>query len=183
MGWEREICGWRSTRPIAGRASCSSRRWRPSTSSRRSPVSERRRALRGCRGCDGGSGAKYLATSAPVGEYLADQLMLPLALAGRGAFRALGLSRHAQTNMEVIQQFLPIRFEVKTAEEGGMGGIGEGREVRGMVQMKRSLRRSLKLQSRARRATCFPMAESWPSALRLRVPSPRSGRRFRSSPG
>jgi RNA 3'-terminal phosphate cyclase (ATP) len=63
---------------------------------------------------------KYLATSAPVGEYLADQLMLPLALAGRGAFRALGLSRHAQTNMEVIQQFLPIRFEVKTAEEGGM---------------------------------------------------------------
>ena len=59
----------------------------------------------------------YLAATAPVGEHLADQLMIPLALAGGGAFRATGISRHAQTNMEVIGKFLPCRFEV-TAGEG-----------------------------------------------------------------
>jgi RNA 3'-terminal phosphate cyclase (ATP) len=63
----------------------------------------------------------YLATSAPVGEYLTDQLLLPFALAGSGGFRAVGLSRHAQTNIDVIQQFLPIRIESAAAESGGYG--------------------------------------------------------------
>lgn len=63
----------------------------------------------------------YLAETAPVGEYLADQLLLPLALAGRGAFRTTGISRHAQTNMEVIEKFLPVRFSVQS---------GQGKTVR-----------------------------------------------------
>ncbi len=55
----------------------------------------------------------YLAGKAPVGEYLADQLLLPMALAGGGAFSTVSLSRHARTNLEVIQQFLPVTFETR----------------------------------------------------------------------
>ena len=61
----------------------------------------------------------YLAIGAPVGEYLADQLLLPLALAGGGGFRATGLSRHTQTNIDVIQRFLPVRIQTQTAETKG----------------------------------------------------------------
>lgn len=61
---------------------------------------------------------RYVASSAPVGEYLADQLLIPLALAGAGKFCTLGISRHSQTNMEVIQQFLPVSFAVKPLEDG-----------------------------------------------------------------
>jgi RNA 3'-terminal phosphate cyclase (ATP) len=61
----------------------------------------------------------YLTSPAPVGEYLADQLLLPLALAGAGGFHATGLSRHARTNIDVIQKFLPIEFETKTETAGG----------------------------------------------------------------
>jgi RNA 3'-terminal phosphate cyclase (ATP) len=31
-------------------------------------------------------------------------------LAGGGSFTTLALSSHAQTNIEVIEQFLPVRF-------------------------------------------------------------------------
>jgi RNA 3'-terminal phosphate cyclase (ATP) len=43
-----------------------------------------------------------------VGEYLADQLLLPLALAGGGAFRTLRPTRHTTTNTQVLQKFLDI---------------------------------------------------------------------------
>ena len=55
---------------------------------------------------------RYLSKGAAVGEYLTDQLLIPLALAGGGAFRTLGLSRHAQTNIEVVKAFLDVEFEV-----------------------------------------------------------------------
>ncbi len=45
-----------------------------------------------------------------VDEYLADQLLLPMALAGGGAFRTRTMSRHAQTNILVIQRFLDVAF-------------------------------------------------------------------------
>lgn len=51
------------------------------------------------------------AHGAPVGEHLADQLLIPLALFG-GAFRAGPLSSHARTNMEIIERFLPVRFRL-----------------------------------------------------------------------
>ncbi len=47
---------------------------------------------------------------AAVGEHLADQLLLPLALAGRGEFTTLVVSSHLTTNREVIERFLPLRF-------------------------------------------------------------------------
>lgn len=52
----------------------------------------------------------YLDSGAAVGEHLADQLLLPLALAGGGAFTAANLTLHATTNMETIGRFLPVRF-------------------------------------------------------------------------
>ncbi|MCS7239165.1 MAG: RNA 3'-terminal phosphate cyclase [Thermoguttaceae bacterium] len=55
---------------------------------------------------------RYLATEAPVGEHLADQILIPLALAGEGRFRTLSLSSHAQTNIEIINKFLYISCEV-----------------------------------------------------------------------
>jgi RNA 3'-terminal phosphate cyclase (ATP) len=59
----------------------------------------------------------YMHSSAAVDEHLADQLLLPMALGGGGSFSAVSLNMHAKTNMEVIRQFLPVRFEV-TSEEG-----------------------------------------------------------------
>jgi RNA 3'-terminal phosphate cyclase (ATP) len=60
--------------------------------------------------------SEYLATDVPVGEYLADQLLLPLALAGRGSFRTLPLSLHATTHIELIRKFLEVR--VTTESDG-----------------------------------------------------------------
>lgn len=50
----------------------------------------------------------YLDIAAPVGTYLADQLLLPLALAGEGEFLSCPPSLHLLTNKEVIQKFLSI---------------------------------------------------------------------------
>ena len=51
---------------------------------------------------------EYLAVGAPVGVHLADQLLLPLAYAGEGAFVTLPLTRHAETNIAIIQQFFAV---------------------------------------------------------------------------
>ena len=61
---------------------------------------------------------RYLKGDAPVGEYLADQLILPLAIGasqstGGGQFRTLGLSKHSTTHLEVVQRFLDIQVEVE----------------------------------------------------------------------
>jgi RNA 3'-terminal phosphate cyclase (ATP) len=61
---------------------------------------------------------RYLADRVPVGPYLADQLLLPLALAGGGSFRTQTPTRHTTTNIEIIQRFLPIRVSVEEAERG-----------------------------------------------------------------
>jgi RNA 3'-terminal phosphate cyclase (ATP) len=53
---------------------------------------------------------QYLCSKAAVSEYLGDQLMLPLALAGGGGFTVDAVSMHARTNAGVIEMFLPVRF-------------------------------------------------------------------------
>ncbi|GAB4252137.1 MAG: RNA 3'-terminal phosphate cyclase [Acidobacteriota bacterium] len=60
---------------------------------------------------------RYLAAGAPVGPYLADQLPVWLALAGRGSFRTLELSRHTTTNLDLLQRFLDLRVEVRQQGE------------------------------------------------------------------
>ena len=57
----------------------------------------------------------YLSSGAVACEHLADQLMLPFALAGGGSFGTEKPNLHARTNMNVIKQFLPVDFVV---EEG-----------------------------------------------------------------
>ncbi len=62
----------------------------------------------------------YLAHSAPAGEHLTDQLLLPLAVAGTGTFRSAGLSSHAETNLHIIRQFLDVPI---TTSPGGAAGV------------------------------------------------------------
>jgi RNA 3'-terminal phosphate cyclase (ATP) len=59
---------------------------------------------------------KYMASNATVSSYLADQLLLPMALAGGGSFTATEWSQHAATNAEIIKKFLPI--DIKTQKSG-----------------------------------------------------------------
>lgn len=49
---------------------------------------------------------RWLEADVPVGEHLADQLLLPLALAGGGRFRTVAPSSHFDTNRHTITQFL-----------------------------------------------------------------------------
>jgi RNA 3'-terminal phosphate cyclase (ATP) len=48
----------------------------------------------------------------PVGRNLAEQLLIPMALAGAGRFRTGPLSRHTTTNLEVIRQFLDLAIDL-----------------------------------------------------------------------
>jgi RNA 3'-terminal phosphate cyclase (ATP) len=52
----------------------------------------------------------YLQSNAVVGKNLADQLLIPLALAGQGAFLTQKPSLHTITNMTVIKQFMNVEF-------------------------------------------------------------------------
>ncbi len=61
----------------------------------------------------------YLASGVPVGEHLADQLLLPLALAGRGEFVTVKPSSHTLTNMEIIKQFLDVSITTTALGEKG----------------------------------------------------------------
>jgi RNA 3'-terminal phosphate cyclase (ATP) len=61
---------------------------------------------------------RYRKSDAPVGEHLADQLLLPLAIGafqgtGGGVFRTLGLSQHSQTHIDVIRAFMDVTIEVE----------------------------------------------------------------------
>ena len=59
----------------------------------------------------------YLVSGAAVGQHLADQLMLPMALAGGGRFTTNRLSPHAVTNAAVISRFLPVQFQLEHGEQ------------------------------------------------------------------
>lgn len=56
--------------------------------------------------------AGYLASGAFAGPYLQDQLLLPFALAGGGAFTSVKLSEHTRTAAQVVQRFTgrTVRF-------------------------------------------------------------------------
>lgn len=62
----------------------------------------------------------YLKTDAAVGEHLADQLLLPMALAGGGTFSCNKVSQHALTNAEVIARFLPVRITFEQQERASI---------------------------------------------------------------
>ena len=60
----------------------------------------------------------YLATNAPVGEHLADQLLIPLALARGGSFTTGQLSLHTTTNIEIIKKFLDVDITAESIGDG-----------------------------------------------------------------
>ena len=61
---------------------------------------------------------EYISSGVPVGLHLADQLLIPLALAGEGAFRTGVLTRHTKTNMLVIESFMGCAFRVDESAPG-----------------------------------------------------------------
>jgi RNA 3'-terminal phosphate cyclase (ATP) len=63
---------------------------------------------------------RYLHSTAAVDEYLADQLVLPMALAGAGAFTVVTASSHLLTNISVIEKFLPVEVAVRPLESGAV---------------------------------------------------------------
>jgi RNA 3'-terminal phosphate cyclase (ATP) len=61
---------------------------------------------------------RYLRAGVPIGSHLADQLMVPLALAGGGAYVTLPLSDHARANAEVVERFCAVRIETRMERKG-----------------------------------------------------------------
>jgi RNA 3'-terminal phosphate cyclase (ATP) len=76
-----------------------------------------RAELVAARACD--EMAAFLRADVPVGQHLADQLLLPLAVAGGGRFRCAPLSSHAVTNIETIRRFLDLPIRVEPAPGAG----------------------------------------------------------------
>jgi RNA 3'-terminal phosphate cyclase (ATP) len=61
---------------------------------------------------------EYISSGAPVGKHLADQLLIPLAIAKGGSFITLTPTLHTRTNAEIIKRFLDVEivFEQKSAD-------------------------------------------------------------------
>jgi len=64
------------------------------------------------------SALRYVKADVPVGENLADQLMLPLGIgayqgSGGGVFRTLALSPHSTTHIEVLKTLLDVKIRVE----------------------------------------------------------------------
>ena len=61
---------------------------------------------------------RFLDTQAPIDEHLADQLLIPMALAGGGRFVTGSPSLHTRTNADVIARFLPIQTSFQEDGDG-----------------------------------------------------------------
>ena len=65
----------------------------------------------------------YHQSSASLDRHLADQMILPMALAsGPSAFTTCEITQHLLTNVWVVEQFLDARFEIE-GEEGEKGTV------------------------------------------------------------
>lgn len=58
----------------------------------------------------------WLASGSAVGEHLADQLLIPMALRGAGELWTGPTTLHTRTNAELIARFLPVQFEFAPLE-------------------------------------------------------------------
>jgi RNA 3'-terminal phosphate cyclase (ATP) len=59
----------------------------------------------------------YLDSGAAIGEHLADQLLVPVALAGGGVYTTVAPSLHTTTNIEVIKKFLDVEIATRKLGE------------------------------------------------------------------
>jgi RNA 3'-terminal phosphate cyclase (ATP) len=64
------------------------------------------------------SAKTWLEAKVPADEHLADQLLIPMALAAGGSFRTVKPTLHSRTNADIIGHFLPVRigFEQESAK-------------------------------------------------------------------
>lgn len=60
----------------------------------------------------------YIASSAAVGEHLADQLLLPMALGHGGSFTTAAVSAHLRSNSLIIETFTPRRVTISESTDG-----------------------------------------------------------------
>jgi len=60
----------------------------------------------------------FIACNVPVGRHLADQLLLPMALAGGGSFTTMVPAAHVVTNISIIEKFLPVKYQIVERERG-----------------------------------------------------------------
>jgi RNA 3'-terminal phosphate cyclase (ATP) len=60
----------------------------------------------------------WIDADVPVCEHLADQLLLPMALAGGGRFVTAAPSLHTTTNARVIERFLPVSVAMESRGAG-----------------------------------------------------------------
>ena len=56
---------------------------------------------------------EFLKSEAAIDYFLADQLLIYIAIAGCGSFTTDKLSSHLQTNIEIIKKFLPVDFSIE----------------------------------------------------------------------
>lgn len=61
---------------------------------------------------------RYVESGAVAGPNLADQLLLPMALAGGGAFRTGPPTLHTETQRIMIERFLPVRISLRPDGDG-----------------------------------------------------------------
>jgi RNA 3'-terminal phosphate cyclase (ATP) len=61
---------------------------------------------------------EYLLSPAPVGEHLADQLLLPMALASGGSFTTTVVSEHLRSNALVVEKFTQRRVHIEAVDGG-----------------------------------------------------------------
>ncbi len=60
---------------------------------------------------------EYEVANVPVGKYLADQLLVPMAMSGSGRFVTLEPTLHTKTNIEVIKRFLDIAIRIEQVND------------------------------------------------------------------
>lgn len=59
----------------------------------------------------------YLSDDVAVGEHLADQLLIPMAIGAGGSFITGPLSLHTETNIDIIKRFLDVEIDVLAVTE------------------------------------------------------------------
>lgn len=62
----------------------------------------------------------YLSADIPVGPYLADQLLLPLAFAAGGSFRTVPPTSHFITNVHTLQRFMAVPVTTTPQPDGSV---------------------------------------------------------------
>ena len=63
----------------------------------------------------------FISSGAAIDSFLADQLLVYMAIAGDGCYTTNKLSAHLVTNMGVIKKFLPVNFRIE--QQGGVHKI------------------------------------------------------------